>query len=593
MKNYQQRLMIVPLLICIFLSSVAIFQYIKIDNIRQEWSQYLNTVDSKGLLYGELKDTLGFGGAHHAFKNYILRGDERYSKVASDSLEKALNILKELEKNPTITPEEFIHIQNIYSTVQKYKDNISVARKLRDQGYSIRRIDENVKVDDDPAIEAFEWLKNNQATLKVEATNRINGAENDAKVALLTGLLFSTIFIFALTYYTSVKLVEAKIKAESVANLKSNFLANMSHEIRTPLNGIIGFTGILSDLKLSTEAKEQVRYIKECGESLAAIINDILDFSKISAGKLSIVKSNFNIRNCVLSTIHIFDHITTSRGIDLKIDIESDIPDILSGDSLRLKQVLTNLIGNAVKFTEKGSIEVKVKVVQKSDSYFKLQFKVKDTGIGIRQEAQARLFYSFEQADVSTSRKYGGTGLGLSISKKLVEAMGGEISVSSEEGVGSEFSFTVMTYTSEEEVPTESKKVEKNSKGSYGDFKILVAEDNKVNQLLVKKLLQKLGYTNFKIVDNGKLAIEALNEEDFHLILMDIQMPVMDGYEAARTIIKYWKDEKRPFIYALSANVMEEDKQKAREIGFDGYIQKPIDVDEFSQVLERHQDVKA
>ncbi|WP_290734899.1 ATP-binding protein [Halobacteriovorax sp. JY17] len=578
--------MIVPLLISFFLSAVAFYQFLKIEEIDQQWKTYLKSVDSREIYFSELKDTLGFGGAHHAFKNYILRGDEKYSRDANNSLSEALGILNKLKENPTVTTEELFYIENIYSTIEKYKNNIEVARELKKRKASIEAIDSSVRVDDGPAIEAFKWLRENQKKLKNEATAKIQESGEGAKVALFTGLIFSTLFIFSLTYYTNKKLVEAKLKAESIANLKSNFLANMSHEIRTPLNGIIGFTGILSDIKLPEEAKEQVKYIRECGESLAAIINDILDFSKISAGKLSVVRSNFNVRNCARSTIHIFDHITTSRGIELKVDIEENVPELISGDSLRLKQVLTNLIGNAVKFTEKGSIEVKVILLQKSDLNIKLQFSIRDTGIGISEEALSRLFLSFEQADVSTSRKYGGTGLGLTISKKLIEAMGGEIRVESVEGKGSEFIFTITAQSPTPVVEVAETLKKKPIERANDRKRILVAEDNKVNQLLVKKLLEKLGYNNYKIVENGQLAIEALNEESFDLILMDIQMPVMDGYEATKTINKYWTTEKRPRIIALSANVMEEDKRKAREVGFDGYIEKPIDIEIFSKILD-------
>ena len=566
--------------------AVGFYKYKKVGEIGTQWKTYLRNVDSRGVYLSKLKDDLGFGGAIHSFKNYVLRGDDEYFVTADRSLSRSLEVLDEIKMNPTMSSKELFHIENIYSTVIEYKENIRLVKELKRNGASIESIDRSVQIDDELAITAFNWLKENQVRLKNEATKRIEETERNAKFALVSGLLVSVIFIFSITYYSSKKLVLAKIKAESVANLKSNFLANMSHEIRTPLNGIIGFTGILSDIKLPREAKEQVRYIRECGESLAAIINDILDFSKISAGKLSVVKTNFNVRNCAQSTVHIFDHITTSRGIDLRIEIDDDIPEIIAGDSLRLKQVLTNLIGNAVKFTEKGSIVTKVSLLEKSNSNIKLQFNIKDSGIGISPEALARLFQSFEQADISTSRKYGGTGLGLTISKKLVEAMGGEISVRSTEGEGSEFIFTILAdHPSEVEevtsIPKASGKEKLNS-----ELKILIAEDNKVNQLLVKKLLEKLGYSNYKIVENGQLAIEALNEEDFDLILMDIQMPVMDGYEATKTIIKYWTKEKRPTIIALSANVMEEDKRKAKDIGFDGYIEKPIDIEEFSKVLE-------
>lgn len=585
MKNYRRKLIFIPLIISFFLGCVGYFQLYKINKIQEHWNDYLNNIDSKGVLIDELKDSLGFGGSHHAFKNYVLRGDEKYSKMAEKVLGNSFLTLKKIESIEGNTEQELYHIHNIQRTIKEYKDNIAVVRKMKESGASIGEIDKAVKVDDRPAIVGFHWLKENQLRRKESASLKISESEMEARVALVVSYIITIMFIFLITYYTSIKLVEAKIKAESVANLKSNFLANMSHEIRTPLNGIIGFTGILSDMKLSREVSEQVNYIRECGESLAGIINDILDFSKISAGKLNVVRSDFNLLNCINSTIHIFDHITTSRGIDLSLKIDDNVPKFIASDSLRLKQVLTNLVGNSVKFTEKGSISVRVQLEKQTGPKLKLLFTIKDTGIGISKEAQERLFYSFEQADVTTSRKYGGTGLGLSISKKLIEAMGGEISVSSEEGKGSEFKFSIVAKVAEN-IIEEQKGLISKDRESKKDLKILIAEDNKVNQLLVKKLLQKLGFNNFKIVENGKMAIESLNDEEFELILMDIQMPVMDGYEATKTILKYWTGEKKPIIYALSANVLEEDKKKAREIGFDGYIEKPIDLDNFAKILE-------
>ena len=379
-------------------------------------------------------------------------------------------------------------------------------------------------------------------------------------------------------------------ETKQLVKSKSLFLATMSHEIRTPLNGIMGFTGLLLDQKLSKEAYEYTQHIKECSENLMLIINDILDISKIEAGKLSIEKIPFNLKSTIESSTLIFCSEVAKKKISLNYDVDATIPEGILGDSLRLIQILLNLLGNAVKFTEKGEINLKVQKNSASNNseVLELLFEVTDTGVGIPKEVQVKLFQSFEQADQSTTRKYGGTGLGLSICSKLISLMGGRIWVESDEDKGSKFSFTlpvegIKLPLSEH---TQAVKIQKGEiLQSDNKLRVLVAEDNKLNMVLVKGILKKLGYESVDYVVNGSEAVSAVQRQDYDLILMDVQMPEMDGLEATSIIKKSLK--KDIIIVGLSANVFAEDKQKAKEAGMDDYLEKPLKQDRFELVLEQ------
>ena len=379
-------------------------------------------------------------------------------------------------------------------------------------------------------------------------------------------------------------------ETKQLVKSKSLFLATMSHEIRTPLNGIMGFTGLLLDQKLSKEAYEYTQHIKECSENLMLIINDILDISKIEAGKLSIEKIPFNLKSTIESSTLIFCSEVAKKKISLNYDVDATIPEGILGDSLRLRQILLNLLGNAVKFTEKGEINLKVQKnpASKKSEVLELLFEVTDTGVGIPKEVQVKLFQSFEQADQSTTRKYGGTGLGLSICSKLISLMGGRIWVESDEDKGSKFSFTlpvegIKLPLSEH---TQAVKIQKGEiLQSDNKLRVLVAEDNKLNMVLVKGILKKLGYESVDYVVNGSEAVSAVQRQDYDLILMDVQMPEMDGLEATSIIKKSLK--KDIIIVGLSANVFAEDKQKAKEAGMDDYLEKPLKQDRFELVLEQ------
>ena len=383
-------------------------------------------------------------------------------------------------------------------------------------------------------------------------------------------------------------LASAKDKAEELLMAKSAFLANMSHEIRTPLNGIIGFAGLLSDQEINSEALEYVDHIKNCSESLLTIISDILDLSKIEAGKLSIELRPLNLREIIESSMKIFSTLVSQKNISLDYNLSSNVPDFVVADSIRLRQILLNLIGNAVKFTGKGSVTIEIGVAGEEGSSLDLIFKIKDTGIGIPKEAMGRLFSSFEQVDVSTTRNYGGTGLGLSICSKLVSLMNGKIWVESIEGEGATFFFTVAVTRVDSNFATADRRLhvapDINSDEKSDLINILIVEDNPINQILLNRILEKLGHHQFvDLVANGREAVEAVQSKSYDLILMDVQMPEMDGYEATRIIKK--NHDREVFIVGLSANAFAEDKLRAKHAGMDDYLEKPINTGKLSKLI--------
>ena len=368
------------------------------------------------------------------------------------------------------------------------------------------------------------------------------------------------------------KLIEAKTSAENAAKSRQQFLSNMSHEIRTPLNSILGFTNVLLKTELDLQQKEFVDAINTSGKSLNLLINDILDLAKVDAGKMIFEKHPIEIRKSISSIVHSFDMKIREKNLELVEVYDNKIPPILVGDSLRLNQIILNLISNAVKFTHKGKIKLTIKLLQEDKENVTIEFVVSDSGIGIADNKLNSIFNLFEQAEINTSTSYGGTGLGLSIVKQLVEGQGGSVSVKSKLGEGSAFSF-ILPF-GKANLKLEEEIIQLNPVSEIKNLRVLVAEDVALNQLLIKIILNDFGFEH-EIVGNGKLAIEKMQTNTYDIILMDLQMPEMNGFEATEYIRKTLKSH-IPII-ALTADVITMDVSKCKEFGMDSYISKPIE----------------
>jgi signal transduction histidine kinase len=360
--------------------------------------------------------------------------------------------------------------------------------------------------------------------------------------------------------------------AENAMKAKQQFLSNMSHEIRTPMNAIIGFTQVVLKTDLTSKQKEYLTAIKISGDSLIVLINDILDLAKVDAGKMTFEHKPFKLDVSISVIIHLFETKIQEKNIELIKEYDANIPEILIGDPVRLHQIILNLVSNAVKFTTKGKITVSVRLLCEDKEKVTLQFSVTDTGIGIHENETGKIFDNFQQATSGTSRLFGGTGLGLAIVKQLVELQGGSVSVKSKVDEGSTFLFILNFQKTHSDVVSEIKTEKLNTE--VKNIKVLVAEDIPLNQLLMKTILDEFGF-ECVIAENGKIAIEKLQSLPFDIILMDLQMPEMNGFEAT-DYIRNTMNSKIPII-ALTANVTTVDLAKCIDVGMNDYISKPVD----------------
>ena len=433
----------------------------------------------------------------------------------------------------------------------------------------------------------FGWLR-----LKAQHMGMVNLEFGTALMAISIIMVF-TVLIWALAWsinrtdqkrkMAEREMILAKREAEEAKNTQEQFLANMSHEIRTPINGVIGMVQLIGTTQLNTEQKEYVDIINESASNLLVIINDILDVTKMKVGKIALEEVDYSLRDIVRNLIKIFSFKTSIKGIELNWEIAPDVPGILLGDPVRLTQILTNLINNAIKFTDKGEVKLSIGLLEENANIVTVQFVVKDTGIGIAENKLETVFESFTQASSDTTRKYGGTGLGLTISKQLIELQGGRISLSSKPGEGSSFSFFLPIKKAAQTIGPEQS-VDGPVMPAMDQLNILLAEDNLINQKVASKLLFKKGAL-VDIANNGSEVLEMLEKKKYHVILMDINMPVMDGFETTRSIRKSGAAFQQIPIIALTASALASEKKMCIEVGMDDYLSKPFKAEELFEKI--------
>ena len=402
------------------------------------------------------------------------------------------------------------------------------------------------------------------------------------KNVMLKGLFWGAVLILAVAVFFLQRLSHARKLAELSARARTQFLANMSHEIRTPMNGILGLAELTLATDLTAEQRDKLSMLQSSARSLLEILDDILDFSRIESGKLSLESIPFDLRDVANRSVQLLALAAREKSLTLTTRIDEKLPESLAGDPGRIQQVLINLLGNAVKFTARGQVELNLCATQATPESWNISFAVVDSGIGIAPEQQSRIFNAFTQADSTTTRRFGGTGLGLAISTQLVSMMGGKLAVASTPDVGSTFSFElefreakpVIAEHQEPAVPTRS-------------LNLLVAEDNQVNSIILRRVLERAGHT-VHTVANGRLALEALNNQSFNAVLMDVHMPEMDGLEATRRIRQLERQigAHTPII-ALTALALKGDAERCLEAGMDAYLSKPVNTSELFALLAR------
>ncbi|MYM71955.1 response regulator [Duganella sp. FT134W] len=415
-------------------------------------------------------------------------------------------------------------------------------------------------------------------------------------------------------YLTAMNITDRKNseqRAEAASRAKSEFVANMSHEIRTPMNAVLGVAYLLENTPLTQVQKEYVGVIRSSGQMLLGVLNDVLDFSKIEAGRLELAPQPFLLREVLDSLSNVMSLPANTRGISLAIGADDKVPAVLVGDAMRLQQILLNLVGNAVKFTERGGVSVRVTLDRDAvEQGLQLRFAVRDSGIGMDLEQQSRLFSAFNQADASTTRRFGGTGLGLAICRRLTELMGGAISVRSTPGAGSEFVVTLPFGVADDDVAVEHPALQTAAAQAWmvpeapalqhappepapalrlQGLRLLLVEDHPLNQLVARGMLEHAG-ASVEVAENGQLAVDRLRERaaDYDIVLMDVQMPVMDGFAATRHI-------RRALgltlpVLAMTAGVMQSEQDQCIDAGMDDFIAKPVDVEQMLDTISRHWD---
>lgn len=550
----------------ILLTFTSLFSY---KNVDSQWHDYSETAANVYVLHDKLIQKLGYGGFIHHFKNLVLRKNtELYLPKIKNELAAIKDLLSKLS---AIEEYDQTALTDVTKTINEYEAKLDIAIKMIAEGATSEQIDLLVKVDDAAALKALSKFETHISTILKDKGLAINNNFQLAYVVhILTIILLASILLvyfrkLSNSYKQQIELTERALEG---TRIKSEFLANMSHEIRTPLNGIMGLLQILQpNIQKPNNIEVVAKALFSC-RSLLTIINDILDFSKMEANELSVERIDFSLSRVVESINSDFLPVCNEKSIYLKIEVSDDIEDLWIGDPVRIRQILLNLVSNAVKFTEQGGVRV---IVKKAAQREGIELDVIDTGIGMSKEGLSHLFNRFQQADNSITRRFGGTGLGMSITVNLINRMGGSIDVKSELGKGTRFTVYLPLKLSQKAHIDET--ITHIKVPDLTNQTVLIAEDNPLNTMIIKSML---GETNAELhfAQDGKQAIELFNKLNPMLVLMDIQMPNMGGIEACAHIRRV--NEAVPII-ALTANVMKENIIEYMNCGFNGHVGKPIE----------------
>lgn len=561
-------------------------------------SRLLSTTETTNLL-SELFAEIGYGGFIHNFKNYVLRRDPLYKQQAQENYQHVLTILNKLESH-VVNSDDAVILNEIQGTLDEYishLDDLSEERRIE----NLIKEDARVKVDDTKAINAIRQLYQMVERLSdqtlTDAFLKRDSAHQFINYGYLLALFISIVAMFLLLL---INRLEAKTLQANVANrAKGRFLSTMSHEIRTPLNGMLGLVQLLDTKNLTKEEKHHLSLIQSSGEMLLDILNDVLDMSKIEAHELKLETVPFDVEHVLTTTVDFYKNVASEKGLLVKN--RCTLPDglYLNGDPTKLRQILSNILANSVKFTEVGSISVssecEIVNLGKEKEICNLHIRLVDTGIGMDEDGVANLFEKFSQADDSIRRKYGGTGLGMAIVKDLCELMGGTIEVHSIYGEGTSFQLTIPMVVSSLEERQFKEPSEQAFQDAFKDLDVLVAEDNMVNAVVARGFLENLG-VSVRVAHDGAEVVKMFDRKQPDIILMDVNMPIKDGIQATREIRTRETDKHIP-ILALTADAFAETQEKCIQAGMNGTVPKPFSFDLlrhtiYEAVKDREIDVK-